>query len=163
MRILENTAFDASRFQPLHPDAGSPFARGACDCSARETEFACQRECMTTLAPSEMEFLESVPRGEFPHCWRHTLPLHGCCLFLQQIPRQGAPRRCAHHCQRETLLVCVWTQKFQRGRLWPRLRPVRVGQDRATVLLAFLMICAVRYDTIRDDMIYGTCSQLWDI
>ena len=54
-------------------------------------------------------------------------------------------------------------RKFQRGRLWLSLRPVRVGQDRAIVLLAFLMICAVRYDTIRDDMIYGTCSLLCDI
>ena len=118
---------------------------------------------LTTFAPSEMEILVGDPRREFPHCWRHTLPLRGSCQFFQQIPRQGAPRRCAHRCRRQTLLVCIWTQKFQRGPLWLLLRPVRVGQDRAIVLLAFLMICAVRYDTIRDDMIYGTCSLLCDI
>ena len=40
--------------------------------SARETEFACQRESMTkeltTLAPSEVEILVGVPRREFYHC-----------------------------------------------------------------------------------------------
>ena len=81
-----------------------------------------------------------------PQTWTRTRTLDE---FSGAIALSSPPAECTTgssqtaSLSRRTLLVCAWPQKFQRGRLWLPLRPVRVGQDRATVLFTFVIFLAM--------------------